>query len=48
MIGGKEIAFTNITGVLMAADKARFERMLFRATRGNAYVRFSAVEECKA
>jgi V-type H+-transporting ATPase subunit a len=45
MGGGGEIAFTNITGVLLASDKARFERMLFRATRGNAYARFSTVEE---
>lgn len=44
-MGGKEIAFTNITGVLLASDKARFERMLFRATRGNAYARFSTIEE---
>mmetsp|Transcript_15219 Transcript_15219/g.25272 ORF Transcript_15219/g.25272 Transcript_15219/m.25272 type:complete len:886 (+) Transcript_15219:43-2700(+) len=45
MMGGREIAFTNITGVLLATDKARFERMLFRATRGNAYARFSTIEE---
>ena len=45
MMGGKEIAFTNITGVLLASDRARFERMLFRATRGNAYVRFSDIDE---
>lgn len=44
-MGGREIAFTNITGVLLATDKARFERMLFRATRGNAYARFSTIEE---
>ena len=38
-----EMTFSNIAGVLPAADKVRFERMLFRATRGNCYVRFSAL-----
>lgn len=36
-----EMTFSNIAGVLPIADKVRFERMLFRATRGNCYVRFS-------
>lgn len=36
-----EMTFSNIAGVLPIADKSRFERMLFRATRGNCYVRFS-------
>jgi V-type H+-transporting ATPase subunit a len=40
-----EITFSNIAGVLVASDKARFERMLFRATRGNCYVRFAEIEE---
>lgn len=39
----EEMAFSNIAGVLPSADKARFERMLFRATRGNCYVRFSTL-----
>ena len=38
---GDEMTFSNIAGVLPIADKVRFERMLFRATRGNCYVRFS-------
>lgn len=38
---GEEMTFSNIAGVLPIADKVRFERMLFRATRGNCYVRFS-------
>ena len=37
------MTFSNIAGVLPSADKVRFERMLFRATRGNCYVRFSAL-----
>ena len=35
-----ELTFSNIAGVLPCIDRARFERMLFRATRGNCYVRF--------
>ena len=38
-----EMTFSNIAGVLPSVDKVRFERMLFRATRGNCYVRFSAL-----
>lgn len=38
---GDEMSFSNIAGVLPIADKTRFERMLFRSTRGNCYVRFS-------
>lgn len=37
----EEMTFSNIAGVLPSNDKTRFERMLFRATRGNCYVRFS-------
>jgi V-type H+-transporting ATPase subunit a len=36
-----EMSFSNIAGVIATNDKGRFERMLFRATRGNSYVRFS-------
>lgn len=38
-----EMAFSNIAGVLPSGDRVRFERMLFRATRGNCFVRFSAL-----
>ena len=38
-----ELTFSNIAGVLPCIDRARFERMLFRATRGNCYVRFSDI-----
>ena len=41
----RELTFSNITGVLPTADRARFERMLFRATRGNCYVRFADIDE---
>lgn len=36
-----EMTFSNIAGVISVGDKIRFERMLFRATRGNCFVRFS-------
>lgn len=38
---GDDMAFTNIAGVVNTDDRHRFERMLFRATRGNCYIRFS-------
>lgn len=38
-----DMTFANIAGVLPSADRVRFERMLYRATRGNCYVRFSAL-----
>lgn len=40
-----DMTFSNIAGVLPSADRVRFERMLYRATRGNCYVRFSALSE---
>jgi len=42
--GDRELQFSSITGVLPSADRTRFERMLFRSTRGNCYVRFSDSE----
>eukprot|EP01034_Spumella_vulgaris_P021404 gene21404-27434_t len=38
-----DMTFANIAGVIPSADRVRFERMLYRATRGNCYVRFSAL-----
>lgn len=38
-----DMSFSNIAGTLPSADRVRFERMLYRATRGNCYVRFSAL-----
>jgi V-type H+-transporting ATPase subunit a len=40
----RELAFSNISGVIPRGDKVRFERMLFRATRGNCYIRFSGID----
>jgi len=36
--------FSQVCGVLAEADRSRFERALFRSTRGNCYVRFTAVD----
>jgi len=40
-----DMRFSSITGVVIAEEKARFERMIFRATRGNVYVRFAPINE---
>lgn len=40
-----DMTFTNVAGTLPTADRVRFERMLYRATRGNCYVRFSALSQ---
>ncbi|KDO22771.1 hypothetical protein SPRG_12198 [Saprolegnia parasitica CBS 223.65] len=39
------IRFKNITGVVPADERLKFERMVFRATRGNCFTRFSAIDE---
>lgn len=36
-----ELTFSNIAGVIPLTDQARFDKMLYRATRGNCYVKFS-------
>lgn len=41
----RELTFSNIAGVIPSQDRVRFERMLFRATRGNCYIRFADIEE---
>jgi len=40
-----DLRFSSITGVVASDEKVRFERMIFRATRGNVYVRFAPVME---
>jgi V-type H+-transporting ATPase subunit a len=40
-----EMTFSNIAGTIPTGDKGRFERMLFRSTRGNCYVRFSELNK---
>ncbi len=39
------LRFRNITGVVPAEERLKFERMVFRATRGNCLTRFSPIEE---
>ena len=41
----RDMRFSSITGVVNTEEKARFERMIFRATRGNVYIRFEAIDE---
>jgi V-type H+-transporting ATPase subunit a len=40
-----DMRFSSITGVVATEERARFERMIFRATRGNCYVRFAAIKQ---
>mmetsp|Transcript_15792 Transcript_15792/g.25734 ORF Transcript_15792/g.25734 Transcript_15792/m.25734 type:complete len:879 (-) Transcript_15792:45-2681(-) len=42
--GDADMRFQYISGVLRQEDRGRFERMLFRATRGNCYARFAEIE----
>jgi V-type H+-transporting ATPase subunit a len=40
-----DMRFSSITGVVAVEEKVRFERMIFRATRGNCYVRFAPIKQ---
>jgi V-type H+-transporting ATPase subunit a len=40
-----EMRFSSVTGIVSDVDRSRFERALFRSTRGNCYVRFAEVDE---
>eukprot|EP00980_Cylindrotheca_fusiformis_P012579 scaffold3084_cov144-Cylindrotheca_fusiformis.AAC.27 len=40
-----DMRFSSITGVVASEEKTRFERMIFRATRGNCYVRFAPIKQ---
>jgi V-type H+-transporting ATPase subunit a len=40
-----DMRFSSITGVVSTEEKSRFERMIFRATRGNCYVRFAPIRQ---
>eukprot|EP00917_Polyrhabdina_sp_WS-2016_P016978 GHVP01036703.1.p1 GENE.GHVP01036703.1~~GHVP01036703.1.p1 ORF type:complete len:744 (+),score=139.70 GHVP01036703.1:49-2280(+) len=41
---GSALGFSSITGVIKREDQDRFARTLFRATRGNAYTHFEAID----
>lgn len=46
--GGEEsssLRFHNVTGVVPADERLKFERMIFRTTRGNCFTRFLPIEE---
>jgi len=40
-----DMRFSSITGVVSMEEKVRFERMIFRATRGNCYIRFATIKQ---
>ena len=40
-----ELKFSYIAGVINMDDRSRFERQLFRSTRGNCYIRFTEIEQ---
>jgi len=40
-----DMRFSSITGVVSTEEKSRFERMIFRATRGNCFVRFAPIKQ---
>jgi V-type H+-transporting ATPase subunit a len=45
--GGRDMdmRFSSISGVVPSEEKARFERMIFRATRGNCFIRFASIKQ---
>jgi V-type H+-transporting ATPase subunit a len=40
-----DMRFSFMSGVISTEESARFERMVFRTTRGNCYVRFEAISQ---
>jgi len=40
-----DMRFSFITGVVSTDESVRFERMVFRTTRGNCYVRFAPIQQ---
>jgi len=39
-----DMRFSSITGVVASGERISFERMVFRATRGNCFIRFAAIK----
>lgn len=39
------LRFRFLTGVISKSERARFERMIFRSTRGNCLMRFTEIDE---
>ncbi len=40
-----DMKFSFLTGSIAVGERGRFERMIFRATRGNCYTRFAEIDE---
>jgi len=40
-----DMRFSSITGVVSTEERPNFERMIFRATRGNCFVRFAPIKQ---
>jgi vacuolar-type H+-ATPase subunit I/STV1 len=40
-----DMKFSFLTGSIAVSERGRFERMIFRATRGNCYTRFAEIDE---
>ena len=40
-----DMRFSSITGVVASEERVRFERMIFRATRGNCFIRFAPIQQ---
>lgn len=40
-----DMRFSSITGVVSTDERSNFERMIFRATRGNCFVRFAPIKQ---
>lgn len=40
-----DMRFSSITGVVSTEERSNFERMIFRATRGNCYIRFAPIKQ---
>jgi len=40
-----DMRFSSITGVVSTDERSNFERMIFRATRGNCFIRFAPIKQ---
>ncbi len=40
-----DMRFSSITGVVSTEERNRFERMIFRTTRGNCYIKFATIQQ---
>jgi len=40
-----DMKFSSVTGVVSTEERSNFERMIFRATRGNCFIRFAPIKQ---